>query len=205
MKSKKDVYVKVDTEKKVKKFLKLIDMFGENLCEGTLYAPWVSGKEEVTIKELRNILAAEHLKKGDYFISGVGDYRWLVKFDSFNNGYFRGTYINTEGNVSSVIGSFCNFIRFATDEEIKSFESKSEKKELTPDDYKDKTWYKRNSGSLIFIDKSVDSNLGIRSTGYCFDSLTWFKHFQLNEFNVPGEWNEASYEEVADMINNLKK
>lgn len=81
---KTDVYVVVDTPKKAKKLKRLLDMFGEkhlsgvfgkyhydgvSFCSNTWYAIEIEieadNKTEVSIKELRNILAKEYLKEGD--------------------------------------------------------------------------------------------------------------------------------------------
>lgn len=86
--TKGDVYVVVDTPKKAKKLKKVLDVFGEKIYKSTnkrlsngivsekyptiilISGDWsgypsksIIGRTKVTIKELRNILAKEHLKK----------------------------------------------------------------------------------------------------------------------------------------------
>lgn len=84
--TKEDVYVVVDTPKKAKKLKKVLEMFGEEVYQGKVfhddgypYYTYISGFnyfvgckyetgsnisekfKKVSIKELRNILAKEHL------------------------------------------------------------------------------------------------------------------------------------------------
>ena len=131
----------VDTPKKAKKLKKVLGMFGENhtgeaignghyngvkLFDDTWCAIKteieVDNESKVSIKELRNILAIEHLKEGDVVALGYGkSVEYLGVFKSFNNGYFevkRYLSLNSgSGILMTDAGCIKNFIRYATDEE----------------------------------------------------------------------------------------
>lgn len=104
MKKKENVYVVIDTPKKAKKVIKVLELFNEKVYEGTLQRfeqsaglecfptllfandMWqgdtcmsFSDREEVSIKELRNILALEHLKEGDVVVVDNNHGKWIVK------------------------------------------------------------------------------------------------------------------------------
>lgn len=154
MKNKNEVYVVVDTPKKAKKLKKVLDMFNEPIYEETnerlsknevseeypiIYfssGEWEGyadkshqHKNEVSIKELKNILAKEHLKEGDYVIATIGKTEYVVKVESiWNNEAFINSYeylcINDgfKHNVQKH-GSFTGFKRYATPEEIALLDS----------------------------------------------------------------------------------
>lgn len=94
MKNKEDVYVIVDSRKKAIELEEVLKMFGEitfnddsiNQClriDGFLvfsefYGSWLASssranRTQVSIQELKNILAAEYLNPGDEVVLGVGD------------------------------------------------------------------------------------------------------------------------------------
>src|SRR5690606_31486226 len=94
MKKKEDVYVIVDSRKKAIELEEVLKMFGEAtfsddsidqclLMDGLLvfskfYESWLAtgfgeNRDQVSIQELKNILAAECLKPGDEVVLGIGD------------------------------------------------------------------------------------------------------------------------------------
>lgn len=94
MKRKEDVYVVVDSRKKAIELEEVLKMFGEVsfnddsidqclqiggfLMFSEFYGSWFASsssenRTQVSIEELKNILAAEYLKPGDEVVLGVGD------------------------------------------------------------------------------------------------------------------------------------
>lgn len=147
-----DIYVVIDTPKKAKKLKKVLEMFGENIYESTnkrlsnsivseeyptitfIFGDWaghgsksITSKTKVSIKELRNILAKEHLKKGDYVVCedngviAVGIFKeWEYRFGfEVENCYCLG---DTYNDYTGMGGCFENFKRYATPEEIELLE-----------------------------------------------------------------------------------
>lgn len=161
MKTKNEIYVVVDTPKKAKKLQKVLDMFGEKtykelqlelnvaihfwnnnswaFCIDDYYP---EGKQKVSIKELRNILAVEHLKEGDFVVCGIGHIEYVTKYKRFDGNHFESIDYNMIGGSGKNHGSGCfdNFIRYATEEERSLLEPKEEKKELEVG-----KWYKANN------------------------------------------------------------
>lgn len=226
---KQEVYVEVRTKKQAKKLKEVLDMFGEKLDDitskdletfevgwlnnndrtpaliykdGEFIGAWVEehrDKAKVSIKQLRNILASEHLKEGDIVVCendgdiAVGVFEeWEPKF-----GFELSDYIYLLDEYKSVGGCFINFVRYATDEEKNLL-----KTELTPDDYKDLTWYKSTvSGGLFFLDKNKDTpNYGLYKGVVWGEGFNWFKNFNENYFHEKGRWFEATYEEVEQVL-----
>lgn len=143
MKNKNEVYVVVDTPKKAKKLKNVLDMFGEKLNRvdvdaikmshyngsAKLYTEYnksyfnginwtlmdiCEDKTKVSIKELRTILAKEHLKEGDYVVINVFG---IGKIESINGSSFE---------IDDETFHFDNFKRYATPEEIELFEPREE-------------------------------------------------------------------------------
>lgn len=142
---KTDVYVVVDTPKKAKKLKKVLDMFGENHfsdihkvkfndCVGNVVHFWankyfaycsswaIKNKTEVSIKELRNILAKEHLKAGDIVLTKNGNDKIISivnKTCNSNVALFEAKrWIRLhDGFKWDNKGCFDDFIRYATEEE----------------------------------------------------------------------------------------
>ena len=108
MKTKNEIYLSVNSQKKADKLKKVLKMFNQptysnksiSHCIGkdlvlhydgeewlNASADWLilgeSKKEKVSIKELKNILALEFLKKGDVIILEGGEekYRWVIEVD----------------------------------------------------------------------------------------------------------------------------
>ena len=94
MKKKENIYVIVDSRKKAIELEEVLKMFGEatfsddsiNQClriDGFLvfsefYGSWFASssrenRTQVSLQELKNILAAEYLKPGDEVVLGIGD------------------------------------------------------------------------------------------------------------------------------------
>ena len=148
---KTDVYVVVDTPKKAKKLKRLFDMFGqeahpyierpfrnnylyfdsEGFYDTSIYKNgfYTENKTEVSIKELRNILAKENLRPGDVVALGYGkSVEYIGVFKAFNNGYFEvDRYLSLDsgsGILMNDSGYINNFIRYATEEEKALLEPK---------------------------------------------------------------------------------
>lgn len=214
---KQEVYVEVRTKKQAKKLKEVLDMFGEKyfdelggILEWTKIHKCVyfSNKErmwhgvsdidlvssqhdKVSIKQLRNILASEHLKEGDIIVCENDVDIAVGVFEEYEPEF--GFVLNYK----SIGGCFINFVRYATDEEKNLF-----KTELTPDDYKDLTWYKStDSEDLFFLDKNKDTpNYGFYKGEEWIYGLNWFKNFNRNYFYKKGEWIEATQEEVKQVL-----
>lgn len=135
MNNKNEVYVKVDTPKKAKKLKKTLDMFGEphtgsaignihyngaKIFDDTWCAIIIEkeleNETEVSIKELKNILAVEHLKEGDVALFECDGQRLLGKFVEYCD-EFRFEVTDLITNNAYKEGCFDNFIRYATEEE----------------------------------------------------------------------------------------
>ncbi|AXF52561.1 MAG: hypothetical protein [Caudoviricetes sp.] len=229
MKTKNEIYVVVDTPKKAKKLQKVLDMFGERIERFTresieeYNAPWLEektpsvfydsenkwigehaefleDKQKVSIKELLNILAVEHLKEGDVIVLGIGSTEYVVKYKKFDGNYFESIDYCMIGGSGNNHGSGCfdNFIRYATEEERILLEPKEEK--LTKEDYKDNTWYKRENGGLFFLDKSKKQHYGFLCGSEWYEEIYWFENYELNGFDQVGTWKEATAEEVKEAL-----
>lgn len=147
---KTDVYVVVDTPKKAKKLKKVLDMFGERTyskssiqdCldntenvlgfdeeENAFLSGYVHQFEEsrieVSIKELRNILAMEYLKEGDVSLFEDKGYKVLGRYKKYSDAFKDFVCDKIEGNSSTTTG-FHNFIRYAAEEEKALLEPKKE-------------------------------------------------------------------------------
>lgn len=150
---KTDVYIVVDTPKKAKKSKKVLHMFGqeahpnierpfrnnylyfdsEGFYDTAIYknGVYTENKTEISIKELRNILAKEHLKAGDVVALGYGEsVEYIGVFKSFNNGHFQVDRYMSLNSGSGILmndsGYIKNFIRYATEEEKALLEPKKE-------------------------------------------------------------------------------
>ena len=144
MKKKEDVYVVVDSRKKAIELEGVLKMFGEAtfsddsidqclLMDGFLvfseyYGSWFAAgfdknRTQVSIQELKNILAAEYLKPGDEVVLGIGDIECNAIFMGMKGLKFEAQYY-FEGNMylKPSIGTFCfqDFKRYQnkTDEDV---------------------------------------------------------------------------------------
>lgn len=147
---KTDVYVVIDTPKKARKLKRLFDMFEEKHfadvyrlnfedCVGHAIHFWENrhfartgfknvenDKSKVSIKELRNILAKEHLKKGDVCLfDDRKGFRSIGVFDKYSEEYTDFLVSKVPGK-DSVRYGFHDFIRYATEEEKALLEPKKE-------------------------------------------------------------------------------
>lgn len=142
---KTDVYVVVDTPKKAKKLKKVLDIFGENHTGEAIGDDYYNGvklfddtwcaikteievdnEAEVSIKELRNILAKEHLKAGDVCLfDDRKGFKSIGVFDEYSEEYTDFLVSKVPGK-DSVRYGFHDFIRYATEEEKALLEPKSE-------------------------------------------------------------------------------
>lgn len=154
--TKGDVYVVIDTPKKAKKLKKLLDMFGESMFtipnneqgshNGTDYGwgygfsndqwqgfntKWLghNGKKfkKVSIKELRNILAKEHLKEGDYVFRSDNEKGSIVKIKNIEGDIMyvdKELFLDTRNVYTEGFESISSFKRYATPEEIALLEPK---------------------------------------------------------------------------------
>lgn len=221
--TKGDVYVVVDTPKKAKKLKKMLDMFGESYLK-TIKDPfrncflyfdsegyydtsiykdgcYTKCKSEVSIKELRNILAREHLKEDDVIALGYGkSVEYLGVFKSFNNGYFevkRYLSLNSgSGILMNESGCIKNFIRYATESEkelLRVNSLKEQAKEVikpVSEELEVGKWY--------FIE---NKDCGTIKT----DALIYIQDFKGDDnknygFNSHGEWTDMFW---ADDLKNM--
>lgn len=219
MKKKEEVFVRINTPKKAKKVIKVLELFKEKYMSACIINynshydglrfyddTWCAircekehyGKTEVSIKELRNILAAEHLKEGDVVVCGgknkaVGILKeWEPYF-----GFELEPCIFLEDGRRSQGGCFDTFLRYATEEEKALLEDKP--KELTIADYKLGVWYKSNNGSLIYFN-DTETTYGFFSYGEFSDKIEWISGFKANGFHKPGNWVEAKDNEVITSL-----
>lgn len=67
---------------------------------------------------------------------------------------------------------------------------------MTPEDYKNKTWYiQSKTGNMFLLEKDESQHVGFRNGEY-MDTIEWFKIFKRNNFHERGVWREATDEEV---------
>lgn len=148
---KEEVFVLIDSKKVAKKLSKVLAMFNEKVFTnpdhlnednngksehwryGFSIGMW-QGKnlnsshyrniehKEVSVSELKKILAMEHLKKGDVVVCELGNEKWIVEFSHFDTVEpfklisFKWNY---KGDTAESVrgGYFDKFIRYATEEE----------------------------------------------------------------------------------------
>lgn len=204
-KTKENVYVVIDTPKKAKKVKKLLDMFGENYTEyppnvknhSGIDPNWYYGfadnkwqgintrwvgfngnyPTEVSIKELRNIIAAEHLRDGDVVVVKNNSGKWIVKLTGNNIDMFEHSVsynldlgvLNDEKFTerhNKIYGA--SFIRYATEEEKALLEEKP--KELTKEEVEKK---------VVEYAVSVDWNYD-RIQNYIIDEIEFEEWIKLD-------------------------
>lgn len=68
--------------------------------------------------------------------------------------------------------------------------------ELTPDDYKNNTWYKSKESNNIFFLEKGKKNYGFYPE--YSDTIEWFKNFRENGFHIKGQWTEATEQELLE-------
>lgn len=223
MKTKNEVYVVVETQKKAKKLQKVLDMFGEKTYKGLPLElnlaihfwnndSWATcvenhypkGKQKVSIKELRNILAVEHLKEGDVVIvdNNPNGGRYVLRITDNSTGQFYHDISYTfdtdflDKTPARIIEG--NFIRYATEEEKALLDPKEEKKELEVG-----KWYKAElnnyRGYLFAVFNGYNQrSYGIHpdNNGEWFDNHNWFSDFNMSDL----KYTEATTEEVKQAL-----
>lgn len=168
-------------------------------------------KTRIKPRELRNMLAQEHLKKGDVIVVGSGRSKWVAqltgdKFDN-HNPYCLGSEFPT---LYWTIGGL-NFLRYATEEECKLlkpvvFECASCEQELDvsqrSDDkpnlcnncfkhaiisFEDRVWYKHKYTGFVANYVTDEVGYGINNKGL------WENGIRMSD---PTIWSKATPEEV---------
>lgn len=218
-KTKENVYVVIDTLKKARKVKKVLDIFGERSSR-TIKEPFrneylyfdslgeydtaqlrqgcfTKGKTEVSIKELRNILAVEHLKEGDVVVckEGKGEIAVGIYKDHDKFGFDLRPCVFLDDNKKSE-GCFDTFIRYSTEEEKALLEDEPKSIEVGK-------WYKGIGDKLIFT--TSDEQEG-RVKAYGFGAMGgWFE--DDHDFTwTTDELKEATKEEVEQsLIKEAKK
>lgn len=229
MKTKNGVAIKL-TDKNRKKVGAILEMFKEELCStstleeeyvafdnrdgtwtgGTTYCSWIHGKTLVTPKELKQILAAEKLKTGDYIIAKTrgSSEHYLVKFTRFGEGRIFGCYTYKSGidgkyvEVSGESLGFSNFKRYATPEEIAQMEGVREPEPRRKDSLQVGKWYNYAWAS------DPDEILGIFFVEKIDDYKVWvtygisFLDGWLNRdwYSSAHKWTEATPEQVETAL-----
>lgn len=179
--NKENIAVKL-TKKNCKKVLGILEMFGEDVyfgdrtrwSDGIVFhndthailtesqgwkgfdrnqiLEYYADRKEVKPRELRNILAKEHLKEGDIFIGRNDELEFVGIFDNIRDGQFKVAnwraiiedgFLNNDLNYP---GFFDNFLRYATDEEKALLEPKSE---FGVDELEVGVWYVSEKGSIL--------------------------------------------------------
>lgn len=231
MKKKNEVFVRINTPKKAKKVKKVLDMFGEETYEKTYERlanglvsseyplinfnyEWVgdtgyikNDKTEVSIKELRNILAIEHLKEGDVVVTKTGSEKIIAVYDyackSDLTLFQAKRWVRvSDGFKWNNEGCFNTFLRYATEEE----------KALLNDEPKSieaGKWY------TFAWDDSTNDIIGIYFIEKVEGIKVWFSYgidFIENEwqskdwYNSSYVWKEATKEKVEQaLIKEAKK
>lgn len=253
--TKGDIYVVVDTPKKAKRLKNLLDMFKEPMFTipnnewsshngidygwgyGFSNELWQgfntksiahNGKEfkKVSIKELRNILARENLRSGDYVFcenkgcSALGTFKkcshkFGFDLDKFywSEGEYRG-YINTTG-------CFENFKRYATPEEIallepKKFDKFAELKEAHKNGksiecrlrYSDCTWIeKTHQGFLNKFEYRIKPEEPVKSGDWMFNpnskKIAKVKKENHGKSLIGSGWVKIKDTELVEKLNSL--
>ena len=207
MKSKNQVYVKVDSKKVAKKLKKVLDMFGEKVCseysitealeKGWVihysYFGWEASRiivalsEQVTVSELKQILFREHAKKGDFVVfKGFNKSIAEISHIEGDKVYVKNElFIETGNRYSDGHECVSNFIRYATEEEK---ELLNPAKELEVG-----KWYKHEAGGIHFI-SSENENYGIDANGLYYTN----RHEPY--MPEPKYWKEATKKEVQQAL-----
>lgn len=224
MKKKEEIYVVIDTPEKAKKVKKLLDMFEEEvysetyerLANGLVSSEyplvhfnyeWNGGakglkqdKTEVSIKELRNILAVEHLKEGDVVVcrnKKADTHIFEIKNKTGNGVSYNRRYSFAEEKTNESYGGWDldYFIRYATEEEKSLLEDKP-KLEVGK-------WYKaylpQYGGYVLAVFNGYNNtSYGIHpdKDGEWFPCHNWFSDFNISQL----EYKEATKEEVEQAL-----
>lgn len=221
---KTDVYVVVDTPKKAKKLKRVLDMFGEkygirafDLFRSGLYdsiefnhsfSIWIATTfetaekfelKEISIKELRNILAKEHLKAGDVCLfDDRKGFRSIGVFDKYSEEYTDFLVSKVPGK-DSVRYGFHDFIRYATEEEKALLEPK---KELEVGKWYVASWYHDPNDviGVYLIDKINNDDVwfkyGVNIAYNYWSERDWYSKTHNWRLANPQEVEQALVEEA---------
>lgn len=234
MKKKNEVYVRVDTPKKAKKLAKVLYMFGEEVYRPTKKRlsngivsyeyplvnynfEWTANdgyaaerKTEVTIKELRKILAVENLKKGDVVVVYNKHGKWIIKltgndierFEHSSSYDLDLSLLNDKGSIEKINKIYGgSFIRYATEEEKALLNPKPE---LEAGKWYNFAWsdMPKEIRGIYFVEK-VEGYQVWFSYGIDLINDEWEESDWYNKCHV---WTEATPQEVEHaLINEAKK
>ena len=207
---KTDVYVVVDTPKKAKKLKKVFCIFDIEWHINQFYGDFnyfyfedddlysikiKPGLSKVSIKELRNILAKEHLKEGDVCLFEDKGYKVLGRYKQYSNVFKDFVCDKIEGNSNTTTG-FHNFIRYATEEEKALLDPK---KELAIG-----KWYKTKSVTSIFFLTEIQGDYR-KNKGYgLLNNNEWFDNRNsacfMGRANDLDNFTEANPKEVEQAL-----
>lgn len=149
---KEDVMVLVDTPKKARKLYKVLNMFNQPIFRDTeerlkrggvdtdftkvrFNGEWTGTVTikltEVSIKHLKQILAKECLKQGDYIVCSMLGHDYILEFKYIDDSVFpfvgsRYLRLTVSNEVMNYEGCFRYFKRYATKEEIALLNSAKE-------------------------------------------------------------------------------
>lgn len=230
MLKKNEVFVRVSSKKKAQKLKELLDMFGEPILDSTNKrlekgivsyeypfvqyggSDWsglvdgevVKSKVKVSISELRNILAVEHLKEGDFIVAKNGEYSFVGIFKCFDKGLFfvsnwrylgKDEFFSNEPNDS---GHLQNFLRYATEEERQLLYPVEKKREV-----EEGKWYVIDKADCV-IKNSFDAIIFYKGCdfGYGFNHIgEWTEEYNTNNHYINKEVKrEATPEEVEQAL-----
>lgn len=226
--TKKDVYVVVDTPEKAKKLKKVLEMFkepvlyypnhersshngtdygwGYGFCDGKwqgFNTKWYgnNGKEfkEASIKELKQILAKENLKEGDYVICSGFNNSSIVKIKSISGDRLnvdKELFLDTRNVYTEGFEPISTFKRYATPEEISLLEPKQ--KELEVGKWYLFTGHQAEHKPLMFITSISGSIVKFRGFNFLGD---WVDndHYTLEDLKSYG-YTEATPQEVESAL-----
>src|SRR5690606_3944736 len=102
-------------------------------------------------RELRNILAKEHLKEGDVCVFKQEGKEHIYRVDKISDGNYP--YVHNEKHNVAIY--FDNFLRYTTDEEKAQLETNKVKSEFGIDEVELGVWYKWNNGCLVVYETTT--------------------------------------------------
>ena len=212
---KEEIYVKL-TGKNREKVFKILDMFGEELTREdeearktgryangnpikyfpelefktggawVLYQRNLSNKKQIKPRQLRNMLAQEHLKEGDVVVVRSGRSKWVVELTGDNLDWFEHYKSYNFGlkRRATIFGQLLdgNFIRYATEEERKLLQTGLQVGK----------WYTYRECLLCYQGREETLR------AYGFIRGEWVG--TVNCGNNPEKWEEAAPEEVEQAL-----
>lgn len=153
MKKKEDVYVVVDSRKKAIELEGVLKMFGEVtfnydsiyqclqidgfLVFSEYYGSWFAAssnenRTQVSIQELKNILAREYLKEGNFIVVEDKGMTLVGPYSHYED-QFRDFVLSkrlSNGKIINGVYGFHNFVRLATEEEKGLFNNRISDKDV---------------------------------------------------------------------------